>query len=91
MTVRDVVPQVASERIQTKMPEKVANNISMRLKDNEYKFSRDTTECWDEYVINCRQITRDYKLSDAQKIQNFHNIISKYAKNVYNNVVAPMT
>lgn len=41
----DVTPQVGNERLQTELPEKVAQNISMRLKDNESKFSGDTTEC----------------------------------------------
>lgn len=61
----------------------------MRLKDEKSKFSGNTTECRDEYVDNYRQIAPDYRLSEEQKLQFRHNILSKDAKRFYNATVAP--
>ena len=40
--------------------EKVAHNMAMRLKDRDKKFSGDVGECWQEYVDEYRQVSRDY-------------------------------
>lgn len=81
--------QTAGNRSQAEQAEKVSHNISMRLKENESEFSGDATECWYEYVDNYRQISRDYRLADAQKLQFLQDDLSKDANKTYNNVVVP--
>lgn len=61
----------------------------MRLIDNDSKLNGDTTECWDGYGDNYRQIARDYRVTDFQKLQYLHNVLSKIARAFYNHVVAP--
>lgn len=49
-------------------PERVAHNVAMHLTDAEAKFSGDMTEFWDECVDVYNQMSRDYILSDDQKL-----------------------
>lgn len=63
--------------------ERTAHNVAMRLKDNEKKFSGDLGECWHEYVDEYNQISKDYNLTPAQKLQYFHNVLSKDAHRFY--------
>lgn len=43
--------------------DKLAHNVAMRLRNNEKKFSGDTSECWQEYVDEYSQVSRHYSLS----------------------------
>lgn len=69
--------------------ERVAHNVGMHLKDADPKFSGNTRECLDEYVFVYHQMTRDYRLSDVQKLQYFYNTLSKDALRFYTSVVQP--
>lgn len=60
----------------------------MQLNNEQYMFSRDRKECWDENVDNYRKFAREYQLSKEQKFQFLHYILSKDAKRCYNATVA---
>lgn len=62
---------------------KIAQNISMRFKDSEAKFSGGTSEAFAEYVENYLQVCHGYCTSDKQKIKFFHDIFDKNAKWFY--------
>lgn len=62
---------------------RVANNVAMQLKDADQTFSGDLPESWMEFVDECQQIARGYRLSPTQKLQYFHNILSKDAQRFY--------
>ena len=63
--------------------ERVAHNVTMRLKDNEKKFSGDLGENWMEFVDEYSQVARDYNLNISQKLQYIHNILRGDAKRFY--------
>lgn len=60
--------------------ERVAHNVAIRLKDADKKFSGDLGECWMDFLDEYQQISRDYKLNPAQKLQYLYNILSKDAQ-----------
>lgn len=62
---------------------RLAHKIAMRLKDSDKKFSGDLGKCWMDYVDEYSQVTRDYGLSPQQKLQYFHNLLSRDAKRFY--------
>lgn len=63
--------------------EKLAHNVAMRLRDNEKKFSGELGDSWMEFVDEYLQMSRDYNLSPAQKLQYLHNLLRGYAKRFY--------
>ena len=60
--------------------EKVAHNVAMSLKEKDRKCSGAIGECWMEFVDEYKQITRDYGLSQTQKLQYMHTLQRQDAK-----------
>lgn len=89
----DLVPMPSNGhdgcKLHSKQPERITYNVAMRLRDSESKFSGDTNECWDEYVNTYKQMAKDYRLSDEQKLQFLHNTLNKDALRFYKVMVAP--
>lgn len=71
--------------------ERTAHNVAMRLKDSDAKFNGDLEQCWHEYVDGYNQMSLDYNLSDKQKRQYLHNLLSKDALRYYLDQVQPFT
>lgn len=61
----------------------------MRLKDADKKFSGDLEECWMEFVDDYLQILKDFGLTNEQRKQFMHNLLSKDAKRYYLERVDP--
>ncbi|KAK1864449.1 hypothetical protein I4F81_006995 [Pyropia yezoensis] len=55
----------------------------MRFRDASSKFSGNLREAWMEYVAEYQQVGRDYDLSQEQRFQYMHNILSGDAKRFY--------
>ena len=77
----------ATANYQVTAIDRVVQNVAMRLKDREKKFVNDLGESWMEYVSEYQQISRDYNLNAAQKLQYLHNILRDDAKRFYLNHV----
>lgn len=63
--------------------DRTAHNIAMRFRDPASKFSGNLGEAWMEYVAEYQQVARDYDLSQEQRFQYMHNIMSGDAKRFY--------
>lgn len=63
--------------------DRTAHNIAMRFRDSSSKFSGNLGEAWMEYVAEYQQVARDYDLSQEQRFQFMHNILSGDAKRFY--------
>lgn len=63
--------------------EKIAHNVSMRMKENDKTFSGDFGESWMEYVDDYLQVSRDYNLTPSQRLQFLHNLLRGDAKRYY--------
>lgn len=63
--------------------DRTAHNIAMRFRDASSKFSGNLGEAWMEYVAEYQQVARDYDLSQEQRFQYMHNILSGDAKRFY--------
>lgn len=72
---RGDAPSAASDR--------TSHNIAMRFRDPTSKFSGSLGEAWMEYVVESQQVARDYDLSQEQRFQYMHNIMSGYAKRFF--------
>ncbi|KAK1863391.1 hypothetical protein I4F81_005947 [Pyropia yezoensis] len=55
----------------------------MRFRGASSKFSGNLGEPWMEYVAEYQQVARDYDLSQEQRFQYMHNILSGDAKRFY--------
>ena len=51
------------------------------------KFHGNVGECWQEYVDEYRRVARDYGLTQHQKLDYLHNLLSGDAKRFYLDVV----
>lgn len=71
--------------------ERIAHNFAMRLKDSDAKFHGDLEQFWHEYVDGYNQLFLNYNLSDKQKMQYLHNLLSKDALRFYLDRVQPFT
>lgn len=68
---------------------RVAHNVAMRFKYESSKFSGDIGQSWNEYVAEYQQVSRDYNLTERQKLQFLHNLFIGDAKRHYLDSVAP--
>ena len=64
-------------------PDRVAHNVSMRLRDGDKTFSGALGESWMEFFDEYIHVCRDYALSPTQKLQYMHNLLSGDAKRFY--------
>lgn len=48
--------------------DKIAQNVAMRFKVTFSKFCGDIGECWQEFVDEYRQVSRDYRLFNYLKL-----------------------
>lgn len=55
----------------------------MRLKDSDKKFSGDFRECWHAFADKYNQISCDFKLNAAQKLQYLQNVPRNDASSFY--------
>ncbi|KAK1866676.1 hypothetical protein I4F81_009192 [Pyropia yezoensis] len=55
----------------------------MRFRDSSSKFSGNLGKTWTEYVAEYQQVARNYDLSQEQRFQLMHNILSGDAKRFY--------
>lgn len=58
-TGQEELSQATSTLCESLSEKRTAQNVAMRLKDNEKKFSGDTGESWNEFVDEHRKITQD--------------------------------
>lgn len=63
--------------------DRTAHNIPKRFRDASSKFSGSLGEAWTECVTEHQQVARDYDLSQNQRFQYMHNILSGDAKRFY--------
>lgn len=75
-------------KLQSELPEKIAHNVAMRLRDSESKFRGDATKGWDEYVDKYNQMANSYCLSNEQKLQSLQNTLTKDAQRFYAVILA---
>lgn len=54
---------------ETLLEDRVEHNVAMRLEELDKKFSGSLGDCWNAFVDKYNQISRDYKLNEAQKLQ----------------------
>lgn len=57
----------------TKPLQRIAHNVTMRLRDSNWKFGGDTTKRWDEYVDTYNQMAKDHRHLDEKKVQFLYN------------------
>lgn len=68
---------------ETLSEERVSQNVGMRLRDADKKFSGHLGECWMEYIDNYFQVAHYYKHNAAQRIEYLHNILSNDSQRFY--------
>ena len=64
-------------------PDRVAHNVAMCLRDKDKTFSGALGESWMAFVDKYIHVCRDYALSQTQKLQYMHNLLSGDAKRFY--------
>eukprot|EP00170_Pyropia_yezoensis_P002975 contig_12489_g2982 len=60
--------------------DRTAHNIAMRFRHSSSKFSGNLGKAWMKFVAEHQQVARDYDLSQEQRFQFMHNILSGDAK-----------
>lgn len=63
--------------------DRIANNLSIRLKENEIKISWVVGQCWEDYRDECRRDAQDYQLSALPKFEFLHRPLGEDAKSFY--------
>lgn len=87
-TVLHVSWNTSNESPRIDLPENMAHNIAVKLKDNDWKFRSDKIECSDKYVYNHQQISWDFYLTKEQNLQFWPRILCKNARRFSNAAVA---
>lgn len=77
----------STTQMKTFPSEKFAHNVDMRFQERDKKLAGELGQYCQEYVDDYRQVARDYKMNQEQKLRYLHKLMQVYAKRYYLDVV----